>query len=132
MTPYKLALWIFKFVLYLTLLFSIPVVIFYGGVITFALIGDMHSKYVAKAEQEKAAEQAKADAAKARAAVPFQIPARGVCDLAVLNNGFSIKHRWREQAGPGVTRLGLSLGTEYVDIATNQISSFEKDNAGCN
>ncbi len=48
-------------------------------------------------------------------------------DLAYLQNGFSIRHEWREQIG-SVTRLYLSLGnTSYVDVPTAQIDHFEKD-----
>ena len=54
------------------------------------------------------------------------IPARA-SDLAYLQNGFSIRHEWREQIG-SVTRLYLSLGnTSYVDVPTAQIDHFEKD-----
>lgn len=48
-------------------------------------------------------------------------------DLAVLHNGFSIRHERRETIG-SATRL--YLGTDkagYVDIATDQIERFEKD-----
>ena len=48
-------------------------------------------------------------------------------DLAVLHNGFSIRHERRETLGP-VTRLYLEADKGgYVDIATNQIERFEKD-----
>lgn len=48
-------------------------------------------------------------------------------DLAVLRNGFSIRHEWRQQFG-NVTRLYLSPdGTSYTDLATEQIDHFEKD-----
>jgi soluble lytic murein transglycosylase-like protein len=48
-------------------------------------------------------------------------------DIAILHNGFSIRHERREAMGP-VTRL--YLGTDnagYVDIATDRIERFEKD-----
>jgi len=48
-------------------------------------------------------------------------------DIAILHNGFSIRHERREAMGP-VTRL--YLGTDkagYVDIATDQIERYEKD-----
>jgi soluble lytic murein transglycosylase-like protein len=48
-------------------------------------------------------------------------------DLAILHNGFSIRHERRETIGP-VTRLYLSVDKAgYVDIATDQIEHFEKD-----
>jgi hypothetical protein len=53
------------------------------------------------------------------------IPAMGA-DLAILHNGFSIRHERRETVG-SVTRLYLGNGKDYVDIATNQIERFEKD-----
>jgi Transglycosylase SLT domain len=53
------------------------------------------------------------------------MPALGT-DLAILHNGFSIRHERRETVG-SVTRLYLGTGKDYVDIATNQIERFEKD-----
>jgi hypothetical protein len=53
------------------------------------------------------------------------LPALGT-DLAILHNGFSIRHERRETVG-SVTRLYLGTGKDYVDIATNQIERFEKD-----
>ena len=47
-------------------------------------------------------------------------------DLAILHNGFSIRHERREDVG-SVTRLYLGNGKDYVDIATDQIERFEKD-----
>lgn len=48
-------------------------------------------------------------------------------DLAILHNGFSVRHERRENLG-AVTRLYLSMGnSSYVDIATDQIERFEKD-----
>jgi soluble lytic murein transglycosylase-like protein len=48
-------------------------------------------------------------------------------DLAVLRNGFEIRHERREQVG-GNTRLYLDRsGPSYVDIPTEQIASFEHD-----
>jgi soluble lytic murein transglycosylase-like protein len=48
-------------------------------------------------------------------------------DLAILHNGFSIRHERRETLGP-VTRLYLEANKGgYVDIATDQIERFEKD-----
>jgi soluble lytic murein transglycosylase-like protein len=52
------------------------------------------------------------------------MPALGA-DLAVLHNGFSIRHERREALGP-VTRLYLGSDKGYVDIATDQIERFEK------
>jgi Transglycosylase SLT domain len=47
-------------------------------------------------------------------------------DVAVLHNGFSIKHERREVRG-AVTRLYLTAdGASYVDIATTDIDHFEK------
>src|SRR6202023_2391720 len=53
------------------------------------------------------------------------LPASGT-DLAILHNGFSIRHERRETVG-SVTRLYLGTGKDYVDIATDQIERFEKD-----
>ena len=48
-------------------------------------------------------------------------------DLAILHNGFSIRHERREIIGT-VTRLYLSHeDNSYVDIASSQIASIEKD-----
>jgi soluble lytic murein transglycosylase-like protein len=48
-------------------------------------------------------------------------------DLAILHNGFSVRHERRENLG-AVTRLYLSAdNSSYVDIATEQIVRFEKD-----
>jgi len=55
------------------------------------------------------------------------LPALGT-DLAILHNGFSIRHERRETVG-SVTRLYLGTGKDYVDIATAQIERFEKDQA---
>ena len=56
------------------------------------------------------------------------IPATAT-DLAILHNGFSVRHERRENLG-AKTRLYLSAGnSSYVDIATDQIERFEKDKA---
>ncbi len=56
----------------------------------------------------------------------LSVPALG-SDLAILHNGFSIRHERRETVG-SVTRLYLSTDeTAYVDIGTDQIERFEKD-----
>ena len=48
-------------------------------------------------------------------------------DLAVLRNGFSIRHERREVVG-SVTRLYLGAGRDgYVDVPTIEIDRFEKD-----
>src|SRR5579862_2862437 len=48
-------------------------------------------------------------------------------DLAVLRNGFSIRHERREVLGP-VTRLYLGADRDgYVDVPTDEIDRFEKD-----
>ena len=47
-------------------------------------------------------------------------------DLAILRNGFSIRHERRETVG-SMTRLYLGADKGYVDIATNQIERFDKD-----
>jgi soluble lytic murein transglycosylase-like protein len=48
-------------------------------------------------------------------------------DLAILHNGFSVRHERRENLG-AVTRLYLGNGnSSYVDIATDQIERFEKE-----
>ena len=48
-------------------------------------------------------------------------------DLAVLRNGFSIRHERREVVG-AVTRLYLGADRDgYVDVPTDEIDRFEKD-----
>ncbi len=48
-------------------------------------------------------------------------------DIAVLQNGFTIRHERREVMG-SLTRLYTSeTGNSYVDIPTGQIDHFEKD-----
>jgi soluble lytic murein transglycosylase-like protein len=48
-------------------------------------------------------------------------------DLAVLTNGYTIRHERREVVG-STTRLYLGPdASSYVDIPTNQIQGFEKD-----
>ncbi len=48
-------------------------------------------------------------------------------DLAILRNGFSIRHERREVIGP-VTRLYLDRdGSGYVDVQTQEIEHFEPD-----
>lgn len=48
-------------------------------------------------------------------------------DLAVLRNGFSIRHERREVVG-SVTRLYLGADSNgYVDVPTEEIDRFEKD-----
>jgi membrane-bound lytic murein transglycosylase MltF len=48
-------------------------------------------------------------------------------DLALLRNGFSIRHERREVVG-SVTRLYLGVDTNgYVDVPTAEIDRFEKD-----
>jgi hypothetical protein len=48
-------------------------------------------------------------------------------DLAILHNGFSIRHEQREVIGP-VTRLYLTADrTGYVDVPTAEIERFEPD-----
>src|SRR5579859_6023036 len=54
-----------------------------------------------------------------------QLPALGA-ELAVLRNGFSIRFERKEQTG-NITRL--YTGTGYVDIASDQIASFEAEEA---
>ena len=53
------------------------------------------------------------------------LPAFGA-DLAILRNGFSIRHERRETVG-SMTRLYLGNDKGYVDIATDQIERFDKD-----
>jgi hypothetical protein len=49
------------------------------------------------------------------------LPALGA-DVAILHNGFSIHHEWRETIGP-MTRLYLGADkTGYVDLASDQIN----------
>ena len=48
-------------------------------------------------------------------------------DIAVLRNGFSIRHERREIRGT-VTRLYTGAGNaSYIDVATDQIARFERD-----
>src|ERR1022692_1063476 len=48
-------------------------------------------------------------------------------DLAVLRNGFSIRHERREVQGD-VTRLYLGANDSgYLDVPSNQIDHFERD-----
>jgi hypothetical protein len=54
-------------------------------------------------------------------------PSLRAADVAVLSNGFSIRHERREVIGP-TTRLFVDAkGDSYVDVPTEQISSIEKD-----
>ena len=60
------------------------------------------------------------------AAALAAVPARAA-DIAVLRNGFSIRHERREVNG-ATTRLYLTAGNSgYVDIPSSQIDHFEKD-----
>jgi hypothetical protein len=62
----------------------------------------------------------------ALACLILAIPA-SAADLAILHNGFSIRHERREIVGP-VTRLHLTSDPGgYVDIPTEQIERFEID-----
>ncbi len=62
----------------------------------------------------------------ALALLVFVIPVFAA-DLAILHNGFSVRHERRENLG-AVTRLYLGAGnSSYVDIATEQIERFETD-----
>jgi soluble lytic murein transglycosylase-like protein len=56
------------------------------------------------------------------------ISASAFCsELAILRNGFSIRHERREVRGT-VTRLYTgAASTSYIDVATDQIERFEKD-----
>ena len=48
-------------------------------------------------------------------------------DLALLRNGFSIRHERREVVG-SVTRLYLGMDSNgYLDVPTTEIDHFEKD-----
>jgi hypothetical protein len=53
------------------------------------------------------------------------LPALGA-EVAILRNGFSIRHERRETVG-SATRLYLGGDKGYIDIATDQIERFEKD-----
>lgn len=58
--------------------------------------------------------------------VAVAVPAMAA-DLAVLQNGFTIRHERREILG-SITRLYTTVGgNSYVDIPTAQIDHFEKD-----
>lgn len=54
-----------------------------------------------------------------------QLPALGA-ELAVLRNGFSIRFEHKEQTG-NTTRL--YTGSGYIDVASDQIASFEAEEA---
>jgi soluble lytic murein transglycosylase-like protein len=54
-----------------------------------------------------------------------QLPALGA-ELAVLRNGFSIRFEHKERAG-NTTRL--YTGSGYIDVASDQIASFEAEEA---
>lgn len=58
-------------------------------------------------------------------ALMLALPALGA-DLAILHNGFSIRHERREAIG-SATRLYLGGDKGYIDIATSQIERFERD-----
>lgn len=49
-------------------------------------------------------------------------------DVAVLHNGFSLRHERREQLG-ATTRLYLGSAPEsgYIDVPTDEIASFQRD-----
>src|SRR5437879_4878668 len=48
-------------------------------------------------------------------------------DIAILRNGFSIRHERHEEIGT-ITRLFLSTdGANFADVPTLQIDHFEKD-----
>jgi Transglycosylase SLT domain len=60
-------------------------------------------------------------------AVAFICASAFCSELAILRNGFSIRHERREVRGT-VTRLYTGAGNaSYVDVATDQIARFEKD-----
>jgi hypothetical protein len=61
----------------------------------------------------------------ATAVLLASIPA-AAAEMAVLRNGYSIRHDSHEAVG-GVTRL--HTGSGYVDIPTDQIVSFEQDDS---
>lgn len=48
-------------------------------------------------------------------------------DLAVLRNGFSIRHERREQMGPVIRLYTTPDARSYVDIPGSEIDHFEKD-----
>src|ERR1051326_5708845 len=54
-----------------------------------------------------------------------QLPALGA-ELAVLRNGFSIRFEHKEQTGNTVR---LYTGSGYIDVARDQIASFEAEEA---
>jgi soluble lytic murein transglycosylase-like protein len=62
----------------------------------------------------------------ALAAVSIPGPA-SAADLALLRNGFTIRHEHRQMLGE-ITRLFLGTGdTSYIDVPTAEIEGFEKD-----
>jgi len=60
------------------------------------------------------------------ALIAVSVPGFGA-DIAVLNNGFSIRHERREQLG-SVTRLYMGADASgFVDVPTTEIDHFEPD-----
>lgn len=57
----------------------------------------------------------------------FAVASASASDLAILRNGFTIRHERRKVAG-SITRLYTAAGSDsYVDIPSDQIDHFEKD-----
>jgi len=55
------------------------------------------------------------------------VPLACAADLALLRNGFTIRHEHRQLLGE-TTRLFLDSGTaSYIDVPTGEIQGFEKD-----
>jgi soluble lytic murein transglycosylase-like protein len=55
------------------------------------------------------------------------IPRSAAADLALLRNGFTIRHERRQVVGEN-TRLFLGAGeASYIDVPTTEIEGFEKD-----
>lgn len=66
-----------------------------------------------------------------KVAVLFALFGTGICafgaEVAVLHNGFSIRHEQREIIG-SVTRLYITADkTSYVDVPTSEVDHFEAD-----
>jgi hypothetical protein len=70
---------------------------------------------------------ARASALVCMAAVILLVRPAGAADLAILRNGFSIRHEHRQVIG-GTTRLFLSADdSSFIDEPTEEISRYEKD-----
>src|SRR5260221_9383963 len=61
--------------------------------------------------------------------VLLSAPSASAADIAVLRNGYAIRHENREEIGE-LTRLYISADrTSFVDIATADVERFERDDS---